>query len=206
METDIWNFWAPRYERLYAQYFALTPTRKLVLEHLRTITTQQSPLRILDLGCGIGQLAAEMADEYPAAAITAIDPSAQMIARATVDYARTNISFHTGTLDDIAGSERFDIIVSTHSFPYVAEKQQAMLRLHSLLNPAGRVIIVQGNTENIYDKLFYLGVKLTVSRAEYLPTRKLAEMMVNVGLTVTTMTPLSSKCFIPSVYLVEGMP
>ncbi|MEI6519839.1 MAG: class I SAM-dependent methyltransferase [bacterium] len=202
MFSTIWKFWAPRYERLYAQYFALGPTRKLVIDHLHSIGA--SPLHILDLGCGIGQLASELADLYPNAEITAIDPTSAMIKRAMADYTRTNITYHTGVLNDIPTDKRFDLIVSTHSFPYISDKLSALQQIRAMLNSGGRVIIIQGNTQNLYDKLFFLGVKLTVSKAEYLSTQKISQLMKSANLNVTAITPLPRKWFIPSVYLVEG--
>jgi trans-aconitate methyltransferase len=146
-----------------------------------------------------------MADTYPDTIITAIDPSPQMIVRAMADYPRQNIAYHTGTLIDIPSDQRFDLIVSTHSFPYIPDKLPALQQIHTMLNPGGRVIIIQGNTENLYDKLFYQGVKLTVSNAEYLSTQKLSQLMKTAGFAVSSNIPLPKKWFIPSIYLVEGM-
>jgi 2-polyprenyl-3-methyl-5-hydroxy-6-metoxy-1,4-benzoquinol methylase len=199
----IWDFWALRYERLYAQHFALGPSRRLVLDHLRARGVQ--PERILDLGCGVGQLARELATSYPTAHITAIDPSPGMIVRAQRAYAHATIEYHCGTVDDILPDERFDLIVSTHAFPYITHQADAMQRCHDLLLPGGRLLIVQGNTENLYDRLFYLFVKLTVSTSAYLSTRTLTTMMTAVGFTYGAITPLPRARFIPSIHLVEGI-
>ena len=203
MHPAIWDFWAPRYERLYAQTFALGPTRRMVLDHLDAVAPRAA--RILDLGCGIGQLAAELAGRRPAARITAIDPSPGMIERAGRDFARPGITYLIGALDDLPQNESYDAIVSTHAFPYLADKPRALARLRGMLRPGGRLIIVQGNTQNLYDRLFYLGIKLTVSKAEYLSTRALAHLLTAAGFTLGAVTPLPRAWFIPSVYLVEGI-
>jgi trans-aconitate methyltransferase len=203
LRAVIWDFWAPRYERLYAQYFALAPTRRLVLAHLRAHSVQ--PVRILDLGCGVGQLARELSAAYPHARITAIDPSPAMINHARDNYAHPAIEFLQGTLDDLPAEVTFDLAISTHAFPYLADKPGALSRLYAMLTPGGRLLIVQGNTENLYDHLFFLFVKLTVSRSEYLPTRALTELLTAAGFTSGTITPLPCACFIPSISLVEGL-
>jgi trans-aconitate methyltransferase len=198
----IWDFWAPRYERLFAQRFSLQPTRALVREHLRTVAP--SPRRILDLGCGVGQLAAELADEWPGAHITAIDPAPGMIARATRDYARPHVTFAVGALETLATDDPFDVIVSTHAFPYIPAKAAALQRLHGLLTPGGRLLLVQGHVQTLYDALFFLAVKLTVSQADYLSTQALTDLLTAAGFTPGVVRPLPRAWFVPSVYLVTG--
>ena len=56
----IWDFWAPRYRRLWAQRYSLGPSRALVLERLAEEGGQA--MTLLDAGCGVGQLLAAIAD------------------------------------------------------------------------------------------------------------------------------------------------
>lgn len=204
MSIKIWDFWAKHYEHLYAQHFALGPTRKLVINHLKSIIPTEKTVNILDIGCGIGQLAAEIADIYPLTAITAIDPSPIMIKRAKTDYARNNINYKTTTINDVEEENYYDLIISTHSFPYIPDKTQAMQRIYKILKANGNLLIIHGNTQNLYDMLFYLGVKSTVSHAEYLSTKDLSKLMETAGFTINSITPLPKRWFIPSINLVDA--
>ena len=53
---NIWDFWATKYNRLWVQRYSLTPTR----EYLLKVVDINRPLKILDLGCGPGELIEEL--------------------------------------------------------------------------------------------------------------------------------------------------
>jgi release factor glutamine methyltransferase len=87
------------------------------LEHLRDL----SEPRVLDVGVGSGAIALAIADEHPAARILAVDRSADALAAARENLARTpvdsRIEFRQGDL--LAGiSGPFDLVVSNP--PYVS--------------------------------------------------------------------------------------
>ncbi len=87
------------------------------LEHLRDL----SEARVLDVGVGSGAIALAIADEHPAARILAVDRSADALAAARENLARTPVDgrmeFRQGDL--LAGiSGPFDLVVSNP--PYVS--------------------------------------------------------------------------------------
>jgi release factor glutamine methyltransferase len=87
------------------------------LEHLR----DRSEPRVLDVGVGSGAIALAIADEHPAARILAVDRSADALAAAQENLARTPVDgrmeFRQGDL--LAGiSGPFDLVVSNP--PYVS--------------------------------------------------------------------------------------
>ncbi len=113
----IWDFWAPRYHRLFVQRYVLEPTRRLVHSYLAE--HMPDARRICDIGCGIGQLAWELATQRPAAQVLGIDPSPTMLARTAELPPLPNLAFRLGSLAVIAEEEAFDIILATHAFPYL---------------------------------------------------------------------------------------
>jgi release factor glutamine methyltransferase len=87
------------------------------LEHLRSLSRP----RVLDVGVGSGAIALAIADEHPAARILAVDRSADALAAARENLARTPVDgrmeFRQGDL--LAGiSGPFDLVVSNP--PYVS--------------------------------------------------------------------------------------
>jgi trans-aconitate methyltransferase len=199
----IWDFWAPRYENLWAQRYSLGPGRKAIHRHIKE--KGLNPVRILDIGCGVGQLAFELAQDWPMATVIAADYSAGMMQRARDSYQVHNISFIEGSLWETPASPPYDLIVSTHSFPYFPDKLLAAQKMYELLSPGGRLLIVQGNTNNFYDWLWMRFVKLTVSESEFLSVSSIRNILSRAGFTLGEVRSADTAWFIPSIYLVEGI-
>ncbi len=203
-ERTIWDFWADRYEGLWAQHFSLRPSRELVHAHLAEAGLADDA-RVLDIGCGVGQFLAELADRLPRADLVGVDASAGMIARAEADYARDNVRYATGTWSDVDRGDGFDAITCMHAFPYVPDKPVALARCTQLLRPGGRLLIVQANTETWFDAGFLLFVKLTTTTAAYHSAADLHALMGDAGLTPGVVRGIDRPWFIPSIQVVEGM-
>ncbi len=199
----IWDFWAPRYDRLWVQRLSLGPSRRQVLTRIE----QAAPgaRRFLDLGCGIGQLAHEIVERRAAAEVLGVDPSEAMIARANSEYAHPRIRYLTGGIEVVPTGQLFDLITSTHSFPYLADGATAMARIRDLLVPGGRVLIVQANTETLWDGLVLRFVALTTTAANYRSAKKLTELMSQAGLRPSHLESIATAAFMPSIQLVEGV-
>ena len=204
MPKKIWSFWAPRYERLWAQHFALKPARDMVIEHLERVIGSH-PCRILDVGCGVGQLAEELAGHCSDWRVLGADTSPEMIDSAIARHARPNVSFLNGSIDDASRRGPFGVIVATNAFPYFPDKPVALRRLHAMLVSGGRLILVHATIENPYDLLFMLFVRLTVSRGEYWSTRRLGSRLREAGFRPGIVRPMRRAFFIPSLYLAEGI-
>lgn len=201
---QIWNIWAPVYNKIWGfQRFSLTPTRNFVHKYLETIG--YTPSNILDIGCGIGELSHEFAQRWPQARILGVDYSEGMISRARKDYAAPNIEYILGSLEDVPSERKFDLIVSTHSFPYFPDKLLAARTMRNMLLPGGRILVIQGNTNNLYDAAWLALVKLGVSKADFLSVKKVRTILQEAGFTIGTVRRVDTAFFIPSIYLVEGI-
>lgn len=91
--------------------------------------------RILDLGCGVGHGAYALSS-LPGVQIVAIDPSAESIAYAGINYSAENISYVNASAESfLERREVFDYIVSRHALEHVenglqlARKYQCLKRL-----------------------------------------------------------------------------
>ncbi len=196
----VWNFWAPRYDRLWVQRWALGKTRALVRERLAEVG--QDARTLLDAGCGTGQLLEEIAGDRPDLALFGFDPAPQMIEQAVKQHRPGEIRYQVGRLCEERDGP-FDIISMCNAFPYVGDHDRAARRLFELIRPGGRCWIVQGNTENLYDVVALRVVKMTTSRATYHSTRDLAAIFAAAGFEqgVTRMIP--KPLWVPSVQLIE---
>lgn len=102
-----------------------------------------SGLSVLDVGCGHGALAVDIA-RRGAAAVVGVD-----INEEPVVFARTYVKRHfpdladriTFTVDDVANlTQRFDVVVSKDSFEHIDDLDAVMLQLQRLLKPGGHLL------------------------------------------------------------------
>ncbi len=104
--------------------------------------TPRSPRLILDLGCGLGQIARTLAQRYPEAVVVGVDASAEAIAVASQAFGLPNLRFcavdFSRPLNFPKGS--VDLIVSTNALPYAQDQLGSARELFGLLSPEGLLL------------------------------------------------------------------
>lgn len=102
----------------------------------------EPPRRIIDLGCGLGQVARTLAQRYPEAEVTGLDASAEAIAVARNTFCLPNLSFDVADISDPLPFKpgRVDLIVSTNALPYARNQLAAARGLMGLLSPRGLLL------------------------------------------------------------------
>jgi SAM-dependent methyltransferase len=94
-------------------------------------------LRVLDLGCGLGQLSIYVA-EAGAAEIVAVDVSARMLELA---QAHPRVAYQRAAIEELDfPSGRFDLVVSSLAFHYVADYAALVRRIGAWLVPGGTLV------------------------------------------------------------------
>jgi ubiquinone/menaquinone biosynthesis C-methylase UbiE len=110
---------------------------------------------VLDVGCGTGTLAIAAARRVgETGAVTGVDPSAELLARARKKARRARVSV---TLEEAGGESlpfpdaSFDIVLSSlvfHHLPHAALRSSA-LEARRVLKPGGRLLVVDiGGTQD----------------------------------------------------------
>lgn len=105
--------------------------------------------RILDVGCGTGQLAAEIA-EY-GARVTGMDFSGSMIEKAQKAYPA--LTFDVKDVRDFAYDEPFDALFSNAALHWVEEQEAAVACMYRALKPGGRLVLEMGGKGNVQEIL-----------------------------------------------------
>src|SRR5713101_8019737 len=102
---------------------------------------------VLDVGCGTGTLALEVARRVGRAGrVAGVDPGPQQIARARAKAARRNlpIEFQTGVIEQLPFPDQtFDVVFSTLMMHHVPAslKRQGLAEIARVLKPGGRLVI-----------------------------------------------------------------
>ena len=96
--------------------------------------------RVLDLGCGAGQLAHHLAT-IGAAEVVGIDVSERMLALARADWAHPRVTYHRGAIEARAfPPARFDLVVSSLAVHYVPDYPGLTRRIAGWLAPGGVLV------------------------------------------------------------------
>jgi trans-aconitate 2-methyltransferase len=101
--------------------------------------------RILDLGCGAGQLTAQIADA--GAEVLGLDASAEMIAEARRLYPQ--LAFEIADAARFEVDSPFDAVFSNAVLHWVKPPEQAIERIAAALRPGGRFVAEFGGRANV---------------------------------------------------------
>ena len=93
---------------------------------------------ILDLGCGLGQLTAEIR-KITQGSIFGVDPAASMIQKAKQTYASQKIQFSVQSAEEFQIPHQVDVIFCNSSFQWYSDPVQAIKRCFEVLKPGGRI-------------------------------------------------------------------
>jgi tRNA (cmo5U34)-methyltransferase len=102
---------------------------------------RSAPLRIIDLGCGTGTLAAKVLEIFPKAQFTCLDVAENMIAIAKAKLARyPQVRYVVADFQSFDFDGKYDAVVSSlalHHLPTDADKQNLYRRIYENLNAGG---------------------------------------------------------------------
>lgn len=121
-----------------AQYLRFGDERSRPFFELTGQVRAERPGQVVDLGCGPGQLTAELARRWPGAEVRGLDSSAEMIAAAgQLDDGAGRLRFSLGDLRDWQPDGLVDVIVSNAVLQWVPGHEDLLLRWAAALSPGG---------------------------------------------------------------------
>ena len=117
--------------------FYVDSTTRATIARLDILPTD----RILDVGCGTGELLSRLAAKFPAARLSGLDPVPAMlnIARGKLS---SNVDLREGWANSLPWSDdSFDVVVSCNMFHYITHPVDAIHEMGRVLRPGGQLVI-----------------------------------------------------------------
>jgi trans-aconitate 2-methyltransferase len=105
--------------------------------------------RILDVGCGTGQLTARIAES--GAEVEGLDSSTEMIGQARRNY--PNIRFRLANAAEFTVEQPYDAVFSNAVLHWIKDAESAVSSFASALKPGGRFVAEFGGKGNIRELL-----------------------------------------------------
>lgn len=120
------------------QYHKFRLERLAPFNDLFALINARPGLSVLDLGCGTGELALQLAERLPESRVTGIDSSPEMLGKAK-ERCAARVVFMEGTVESVNGE--WDLLFSHAVLHWVNDHQALIPRLWTLLKPGGQLAV-----------------------------------------------------------------
>ncbi|HYY52180.1 MAG TPA: methyltransferase domain-containing protein [Myxococcales bacterium] len=134
--TDTWS--PPRYERFRAE-------RTQPFWDLAALVEPRSGMRIADLGCGTGELTAQLHEKLQARETVGIDSSTAMLAKAPQV---PGVRFEQRDIAGFEAQPKFDLVFSNAALHWVPDHPGLLQRLTAALAPGGQIAVQMPMTDD----------------------------------------------------------
>lgn len=141
---DCWNHSSLRYDSCAGHGIHTDSERNLWKQYISSVLPSGS-LRVLDVGCGTGQISALMSEMGHQ--VTGLDLSPGMMEKAMERAKAKNldINFQFGDAENPPFDQgSFDLIIERHLLWTLPHPDHALSQWYSLLAPQGSVILIEG--------------------------------------------------------------
>ncbi|HEY0157694.1 MAG TPA: methyltransferase domain-containing protein [Thermoanaerobaculia bacterium] len=126
--------WSPeQYERFKAE-------RHQPFDDLLALVERRPKMRVVDLGCGTGELTRELHDALAAEETVGIDDSETMLLKAG-HFEGEMLRFERGSIESFVADEPFDLVFSNAALHWVPDHEQLLTRLTRFLAPDGQLAV-----------------------------------------------------------------
>jgi ubiquinone/menaquinone biosynthesis C-methylase UbiE len=138
---ELFDRWAPGYDRSILQRFMFVPVHEAVLDALGAAGAP--PREVLDVGCGTGRLLETVARRWSGARLTGIDASKAMVAEARRKHeGDARFTFEYGDAAALPlGSASCDAAFSTMSFHHWHDQASGLREVARVLRPGGLFVL-----------------------------------------------------------------
>lgn len=98
-------------------------------------------MKVIDLGCGTGELTKTLCDVLPGAVVKGIDFSAEMLAKASA-IENERVHFEVKSIEDQVGSrEKYDLVISNAAIQWVDDHEKLLPGIIANINKKGQLAV-----------------------------------------------------------------
>ncbi len=126
--------WSP------TQYKRFSNERRQPFDDLVALIRPVAGPRVVDLGCGSGELTLELHERLGARETLGLDASAEMLAEAS-RIAAPGLRFEVGDIARFSPAEPYDVVVSNAALQWVPDQARALARILAAVAPGGQVAL-----------------------------------------------------------------
>lgn len=110
---------------------------------LTVVDYGKNPARILEIGCGVGDISWRMSKRWTDAEIVGLDISNKSVEMATKLFASSKLKFIEGTLEKAKLSGKFDLILLIDVYEHIAISERETLHqaIKELISKEGKIIL-----------------------------------------------------------------
>ena len=119
-------------------YHKFQKERFAPFKDLMDLIFKRKGLRVLDLGCGTGELTEMVSESLPESDVLGIDSSSEMLKKA-IQKKRPGLDFKLCSIEET--TNKWDLIFSNAAIQWVDNHDQLIPRLVSLLRPGGQLAV-----------------------------------------------------------------
>jgi len=201
MRYEVWEKLAHKYNNLWVQKYSLGPTRREVKSIVLPRLSDNPEAKVLEIGCGTGQLIKEIGETQKNVSYLGIDVAENMVEIAKESNNGPRMEFRVCPVEEFSSEEKYDIIFCTHAFPYFPDKPAVIKKMADLCKTDGEIIIANSSTNTPKDFLINFFLKATTSEAKYLSVKQMKRLFAEAGLTVKEVRVIREKWYMPTIAL-----
>ena len=170
--------WNPnQYERFKAE-------RRQPFEDLLALVEKRPRMRVVDLGCGTGELTRDLHAHLDATETIGIDNSETMLLKSTA-FGGEMLRFEQGDIDAFVTDRPFDLIFSNAALHWVENHESLFAKLASFLTPHGQLAIQMPANEDHASHAVAREVAVSLGHAprisSVLPVERYANLLHRLG-------------------------
>lgn len=151
---DEFERWAATYDRSLLHHFLFRPAYRMTMEAIADWHAEHpNPFRVLDIGCGTGELALLLARSGWPVEVIGLDYAPAMTQQAHTKAQQSGLEqkakFLAGDSELLPFAESsFDFVACANSFHHYPNQARVVSLVHTLLRPGGRFLLIDGFRDN----------------------------------------------------------